>query len=160
MSHFVVLVRFPADREPDEVLAEMLAPFDEGTQDPRFRVFVDETDQYRKSWETEQLTLYRMPSGELLCRYSPQFQIPGTLGMGSATHQPPPDAVEIQIAAKALYPAFPDWCKAYHGAWPHIRVHPQGLPAGYRPQSPSSTASLRKAVPGGKARPQRSSASS
>lgn len=59
MSHFVVIV---VGATPDTLEAQM-APFDEGSEDPRFIVFHETEAEYRKEFENNSVDMIQLPDG-------------------------------------------------------------------------------------------------
>lgn len=54
MSHFSLLLI--TDEKPnDELIAELMAPFDEQTEDPDFRVFKDTTEEFKRNYEGQKI---------------------------------------------------------------------------------------------------------
>lgn len=121
MSHYTVTVRVSKERlarhnqDVEEAIAEMLAPYDESTEDERFVEFDDEEDSYREEYENETCTRIRMDDGTLLWPWDERFRVPGTLGTGSGTHRPPEDR-RVEVPFKEVYADFETFCAEYHSS--------------------------------------------
>jgi hypothetical protein len=121
MSRATVLVKVSAERikkhsgDLDAALTEMMAPYDENTEDRRFLEFEDEEDEERKKYETESAEKVRTPDGELLWPWDERFRVPGALGTGSSTHKIPSDCQDVSVPFKELYPTFEAFAADYCG---------------------------------------------
>ena len=120
MSHFTVTVKLSAERlqrhsgDIDAALAEILAPYEEGTEDERYREFVDTEDEYRKEFEQESSERVRTPQGELLYSFDDRFRVPGTYGTGGGTHRVPDDCQVVEVPIKELFADFETYATEYH----------------------------------------------
>lgn len=119
MSHFTVTVRLTAARlrrGPDikAALDEILAPYDEASENPRFSAFVDEEDEMRADYARKSTEYIRTPEGELLLPFDERFRVAGTFGIGGITHTPPPEFERVEMPFSTTYPTFAayakDWC--------------------------------------------------
>ena len=80
MSHFSVCVIVPHDklentvgRGLEEALCGILAPYDEGTEEPAYLTFHDKTEEMRCEYENEKVTAVRFADGALHHPYDPAF---------------------------------------------------------------------------------------
>lgn len=118
MSHFSLVVRVPASvafAGVDDAVAALLAPYEEGTDDPKYRAFEDEEDDYRKKYETESSEMVEMPNGERVYPLDERFRVPGSFGIGGDSHRVPPDLKRIQWAHRDRFPTFEIFMKDYAG---------------------------------------------
>lgn len=121
MSHATLTVKVTAKRlaahkgDMNEALAEMMAPYDESTKDPRFCVFNDVEPEYRSQYENESTTKIRTPEGDLLWSWDDRFRVPGRFSLGSGTHRTPDDCEEVEVPFKELYPSFDAFITDYAG---------------------------------------------
>lgn len=103
----------------DAAIAEMMAPYNEQTEDPRFREFNDVEPDYRPRYENETTTRVRTPEGELLSRHDERFRVPGVFGLvfggGQESHRVPDDCEEVEVPFKELYPSFDAFMTKYGG---------------------------------------------
>ena len=131
MSHYAVVVRIPASRAKDvgdveRALEDMMAPFDEQTEDERFVTFEDKEDEYRKQFEEETCEMIRL-DGELLSPYDDRFRTPGEVGIGTGTHENlPPTAERVRVPFKERYSSFEQFCSDYHGSDPDPKTGKHG----------------------------------
>lgn len=121
MTHYLVTVRLSKARlaqhnnNMDDALAEILAPFDEGTKDERFLVFNDLEDEYRKTYETDECERIQLDDGTTVWPWDERFRVPGTLGTGTDTHTPP-ENMRMKVPFREIYADFETFCKDYQGS--------------------------------------------
>lgn len=63
----------PFESEIEATLDEMLAPYCESTEDPRYQEFVNEEDGHREDYENGTTTVIRLPDGKICTQYAPEF---------------------------------------------------------------------------------------
>ena len=63
----------PFESEVEATLDNMLAPYCEGTEDPRYQEFVNEEEERREEYENGATTAIRMPDGKICTPYDPEF---------------------------------------------------------------------------------------
>jgi hypothetical protein len=147
MSHFTVTVRITKKRlgahggDLDAALAEMMAPYDEDSDDPRFLEFNDQEDELRQEYENDSdewvdlgpvndvaqtgeigATDDRVVSGteciyrgrRLVRSWHEMFRVPGQFGIGGGSHHVPEHLQEIEIPYRDLYSTFEDFVANYH----------------------------------------------
>lgn len=120
MSHFTVTVLISAatyaryNGAIETALANMLAPYEEGTADKRYLEFQDKGDEVREQYETGTTERIRMPDGALLYPWDDRFRKPGSFGFGNNTHEAPPDLERVNLPFKDLYASAETFAKDYH----------------------------------------------
>lgn len=118
MTHYTVTVKLSEKRlhnhggDVGAALAEILAPYEESTDDERYSQFEDVTDEYRKKYDTELIELYRVDD-ELLKFSNEKFRVRG-LGVGSGTHKPPEDKL-VKCKPETIYGSFENYMEEYCG---------------------------------------------
>lgn len=125
MSHFTVMLKITPERlathagDVPAAVAEMLAPYDEGTDDPKYQEFEDEEDEERQKYETGSSELVRCEDGSLASRYDERFRVPGTFGTifgaGDASHRVPDHLKVEDVPHKERFPTFEVYMKDYCG---------------------------------------------
>lgn len=80
MSHFSVCVVIPAKSVGeistgaiDQVLYSILAPYDEGTEEPECLEFQDTTEKAVREYKTDTMRAVRYPDGKIVSAYSREF---------------------------------------------------------------------------------------
>lgn len=120
MSHFTVTVLIKAGQHAlygaiETAVANMLDPFDENTENPRYLEFQDMEEELSAEYETGTTEKIRTPEGAMLLPWDERFRKPGSFGVGSDTHDVPADCERVQIPFKDEYPTFEAFCSDYHG---------------------------------------------
>lgn len=123
MSHFSVLVVIsPAQLAKSGSVAfairRMLAPYQEnnnGDCPEQFLEFHDQEDEFRKEYVGESVEMIRTKERELVYSWDECFRVPGTLGLGSGTHQPPADLERVDVRHKDRYATFEEFVADWHG---------------------------------------------
>jgi len=110
LSHFTVMVI-------GDNLEEQLAPYQEnnmGNCPQEYLEFNDEEDEYLQKYENDTTEKVVRPDDRLLNTWDEEFQKPGTIGLGSDTHEVPKNLEKRQVPFKELYSTFEefmkDWC--------------------------------------------------
>ncbi len=110
MSHFTVTVRVSEERrvrhggDIEAAIRELLEPFEEQTEDPRFISFADREDEYRKEYETESAERVRTPKGELLAPWDERFR----------GEKLPKGHTKVTVPFCELYPTFEEFAEGWH----------------------------------------------
>jgi hypothetical protein len=99
----------------DDAIAEMMAPYDEQTEDSRYREFHDVEPENRPLYENEGTEKIRTPEGDLLWPWDDRFRVPGRFGIGSDTHVVPDDCQRVEVPFKELYATFDAFMTDYGG---------------------------------------------
>ena len=110
MSHFTVLVVGP---NPEE----QLAPFQENNMDDcpkEYLTFHEIESEKREEYENEGVEKVVMPDGRFLNIWDTEFRVPGSIGIGTNTHEVPKHLEIREVSYKELYSTFEeymeDWC--------------------------------------------------
>ncbi len=82
MSHFSVCVVIPHWLVPrnfnetsvEDVLYSILAPYDEGTDNPGYLEFYDETDEATREYQTKTSIMVKYPDGRIISCYDKEFE--------------------------------------------------------------------------------------
>lgn len=108
MSHFTLLVVGNENR-----LEDVMAPFDEQTEDPRFRKFDDQTDEHRKEYETKSTEKVIAPDGTKLWPWDDRLKNPERDDNDFLSDKPrnivPEGYKKVKIPFKELYPTFEEF---------------------------------------------------
>lgn len=121
MSHATVMIKVTEKRlaahggDIKAAVEEMMAPYDEGTEDDRYRVFEDVEPEYRPQYNNESVTKIRTPDGDLVWPWDERYRVPGTFGTGSNSHRIPDDCREEEVRLKDLYRTFDEFMTDYAG---------------------------------------------
>ena len=125
MPHFTVCVRVSsqalaaANGNLDAALQSMLAPYQEnnmGDCPDEYLEFHDTEDEYASDYATKSSDMIKMPDGELVYTWDRRFQRPGTIGIGSDTHEPPPELERVTVAHKDRWSTLEEYAADYCGA--------------------------------------------
>lgn len=73
MSHFTVLVDVPSTSYLDDEVYEILAPFNEQTDDPAYLEFVNKSDELRDEYENHSINCIRTPDGRVKPAHDAEF---------------------------------------------------------------------------------------
>jgi hypothetical protein len=126
MTHFSLLVRCPARLAKDELpayLEEVLRPYceqydrdaaDAHLYEPHFK-FEDETESITREYETETTEMVRLEDGTLAWPWDDRFRKPGSIGLGSDTHEVPSHLKREQVPYKEVYASLAEFASEYHG---------------------------------------------
>ena len=106
MSHFTVIV------VGDDIEAQ-LEPYAEQDFDPKYGVFEDKEDEYRKQYEEKEVNIVVLADGSLHSEYEDQFRNRATLG-GNYTY--PSDSITRKGKFSELYPTFEEYMNKWHGS--------------------------------------------
>lgn len=128
MSHFVVLVRLPANIEEKNLEAELrkrLIPYKEigcGERDDMDEMapyieFKDVEEESRKEWETETTSMVKLACGTLASRWDEQFKNPHRVSLFSREDEwvYPEGCVKLDVPKKEVYPDFEEYMRDYEG---------------------------------------------
>ena len=128
MSHFTVMVRIASEKI--NAVAEMLAPFNEQTEDERYIEFVDEEDELRERYATGSTERIRCADGSLVLPWDKRFQVAGSLEQPEA----PACMERVEVPFRETFPTFEafakDWC-GHDGPKPNGRYGHTANPNGY-----------------------------
>jgi len=124
MSHFTLTVRLSAERlrqhddDIESALEEILAPYNEQTEDRKFQEFQDNEDEYLDEYENKSTKKIKGPRGHLYWPWDDKFRVKGSFGTGSGTHDYKQLAgyTEVEVPFKKLYATFDEFCSQYHSS--------------------------------------------
>lgn len=140
MSHYTVTVRLSADRllrhavngakssirtgrgpalagsAVNSALEEIMAPYQEESDDERFIVFKDEEDTFRNEYATESVEMVELPSGKRVYTWDEQFRTPGSFGIGTNSHEPPAHLKRVEVTHASRFRTFEAFMKEWHGS--------------------------------------------
>lgn len=111
MSHFAVAVISDGTKE----LSELLAPYQENNMcdcPKEYLAFVDETDDYRETYETSEREFVNMPDGRRISPYDDEFRVRDeSRPFESYKFVVPEELERVHIPLKEIYPTFEDYMK-------------------------------------------------
>ena len=123
MSHATLTVKVTPKRlaahegSLDAAIAEMMAPYEEQTKDPRFRVFEDEEAKMREQYATESVEMIRTPDGDLVYRWDQRFKVRGASIFDEKTVIPA-DCERVNVPHRERYPTFEAFAEGWHSTKP------------------------------------------
>ena len=122
MSHATVLIRIANARlakatDLKTAIAEMMAPYEEETDDPRFVEFDDEESSLREEYETGSRDTAVGPTGDMVSPFDERFRVEGERGAFGAGQRFEVSApyVTKSVPFKERYSTFEEFCSDWHG---------------------------------------------
>lgn len=127
MSHYTLMVA----TRPGERVEQLLVPYQEhactGECPEEYLEFVDREAEMLEEYDGGSVEMVRVPGApagidqreqlpdELVSPRDERFRVPGSFGLGSGTHEVPPELERVQVPFRERYATFEEFVVDYHG---------------------------------------------